>query len=103
MSATWTIVLVVGIGTIAIKALGPILLGGRPLPPRANRMITLLAPALLAALVAINTLGGDRELVIDARLPGVLAAAVAIKLKAPVLVVIVVAAVVTAGVRAVAQ
>ena len=39
---------------------------------------------------------------IDARLPGVLAAAVAIKLKAPVLVVIVVAAVVTAGVRAVA-
>ena len=45
---------------------------------------------------------GDRELVIDARLPGVLAAAVAIKLKAPVLVVIVVAAVVTAGVRAVA-
>jgi branched-subunit amino acid transport protein len=102
MSATWTIVLVVGVGTIAIKALGPILLGGRPLPPRANRMITLLAPALLAALVAINTLGGDRELVIDARLPGVLAAAVAIKLKAPVLVVIVVAAVVTAGVRAVA-
>ena len=102
MSATWTIVLVVGIGTIAIKALGPILLGGRPLPPRINRLITLLAPALLAALVAINTLGGDQELVIDARLPGVLAAAVAIKLKAPVLVVIVVAAVVTAGVRAVA-
>lgn len=102
MSATWTIVLVVGVGTIAIKALGPILLGGRPLPPRANHMITLLAPALLAALVAINTLGGDRELVIDARLPGVLAAAVAIKMKAPVLVVIVVAAVVTAGVRAVA-
>lgn len=102
MSATWTIVLVVGVGTIAIKALGPILLGGRPLPPRINRLITLLAPALLAALVAINTLGGDQELVIDARLPGVLAAAVAIKLKAPVLVVIIVAAVVTAGVRAVA-
>jgi branched chain amino acid efflux pump len=102
MSTTWTIVLVVGVGTIAIKALGPLLLGGRPLPPRANSMITLLAPALLAALVAINTLGGDRQLVIDARLPGVLAAAVAIKLKAPVLVVIVVAAVVTAGVRAVA-
>ena len=36
MSATWTIVLVVGVGTIAIKALGPILLGGRPLPPRAE-------------------------------------------------------------------
>ena len=101
MNATWTIVLVVGLGTIVIKALGPLLLGGRPLPPRLGRLIVLLAPALLAALVAINTLGGDRELVIDARLPGVLAAAVAIALKAPVLVVIIVAAGVTAGVRAV--
>ncbi len=62
----------------------------------------LLAPALLAALVAVNTLGGDRELLIDARLPGVLAAAVAIKLKAPVLIVVIVAALVTAGVRAIA-
>ena len=102
MSATWTIVLVVGLGTIAIKGLGPILLGGRPLPPRIDRMITLLAPAVLAALVAISTLGGDRELVVDARLPGVLAAAAAIALKAPLLVVVVVAAAVTAGVRAIA-
>jgi branched-subunit amino acid transport protein len=102
VSPTWIVVLVVGVGTMAIKGLGPLLLGGRPLPPRLSGMITLLAPALLAALVAINTLGGDRELVIDARLPGVLAAAVAIKLRAPVLVVIIVAAVVTGGIRAVA-
>jgi branched-subunit amino acid transport protein len=106
MSATWTIVLVVGLGTIAIKGLGPVLLGGRPLPPRVNRMIALLAPALLAALVAINTmlnpLASEQDLVLDARLPGVLAAAVAIKLKAPVLVVVIVAAVVTAGIRAIA-
>jgi branched-subunit amino acid transport protein len=102
VSPTWIVVLVVGVGTMAIKGLGPMLLGGRSLPPRLSGMITLLAPALLAALVAINTLGGDRELVIDARLPGVLAAAVAIKLRAPVLVVIIVAAVVTGGIRAVA-
>jgi branched-subunit amino acid transport protein len=102
VSSTWIVVLVVGVGTIVIKGLGPMLLGGRPLPPRLSGMITLLAPALLAALVAINTLGGDRELEIDARLPGVLAAAVAIKLGAPVLVVIIVAAVVTGGIRAVA-
>ena len=63
--------------------------------------MALLAPALLAALVAVNTFGGDQELVLDARVPGVLAAAVAIKLKAPVLIVVVVAAVVTAGIRAV--
>ena len=102
MNAAWTVVALTGLGTIAIKALGPVLLGGRPLPARLSTLITLLAPALLAALVAINTLGGDRELVIDARLPGVLAAAVAITLKAPILVVVIVAAAVTATVRAVA-
>jgi branched-subunit amino acid transport protein len=101
MSTTWIVVIVVGIATISIKALGPVLLGGRPLPPRLAGPIALLAPALLAALVAINTFGGDRALVIDARVPGVLAGAVAIRLHAPVLVVIIVAAVVTAGVRAI--
>ena len=100
MSPTWTIVVVVGLATIAIKALGPIALGGRPLPSRLAGPIALLAPALLAALVAINTLGGDRRLVVDARLLGVAAAAVAIKLKAPVLIVILVAAAATASVRA---
>lgn len=102
MTTTWMVVAVVGIITIAIKALGPMLLGGRPLPPRVNIVVALLAPALLAALVAVNTLGGDRALEVDARLPGVLAAAVAIKLKAPVLIVVIVAAAVTAGVRALA-
>ena len=100
MSGTWTVVIAVSVITVGIKALGPMLLGGKQLPPRIGDVVGLLAPALLAALVAVNTLGGDRELVIDARLPGVLAAAVAIKLKAPVLIVIVIAALVTAGVRA---
>jgi branched-subunit amino acid transport protein len=101
VSATWTVVVVVSLVTIAIKGLGPMLLGGKPLPPRVSAVVALLAPALLAALVAVNTLGGDQELVVDARLPGVLAAAVAIKLRAPVLIVVVVAALVTAGVRVV--
>jgi len=101
VSDTWTVVVGVGVATIGIKALGPMLLGGRPLPERVTGVVALLSPALLAALVAVNTLGGDQELVLDARVPGVLAAAVAIRLKAPVLIVVVVAAVVTAGIRAV--
>lgn len=100
MSDTWTVVTAVGAITIGIKALGPTLMGGKPLAPGLNAVVALLAPALLAALVAVNTLGTDRDLVIDARLPGVLAAAVAIALKAPVLVVVVIAALVTAAVRA---
>ncbi|MDH4112346.1 MAG: AzlD domain-containing protein [Actinomycetota bacterium] len=102
MSQTWAVVSLVGVITIAIKGFGPMLLGGKPLPPRITAVVTLLAPALLAALVAVNTLGGDRELVIDARLPGVLAAGVAIWLRAPVLIVVIGAALVTAGVRAAA-
>lgn len=100
MSAAWWLVALVGAATIAIKGAGPVLLGGKPLPPRIGRIIGLLAPALLAALVAISTFGGDRALVLDERAVGVGAAAVAVALKAPPLLVVVVAAVVTAVTRA---
>jgi branched-subunit amino acid transport protein len=99
VSAAWWLVALVGVATIAIKGAGPVLLGGKPLPPRIGRIIGLLAPALLAALVAISTFGGDRALVLDERAAGVGAAAVAVALKAPPLVVVVVAAVVTAATR----
>jgi branched-subunit amino acid transport protein len=96
----WWIVAIVGASTIAIKGAGPVLLGGKPLPPRIGRIIGLLAPALLAALVAISTFGEDRSLVLDERALGVGAAAVAVAFKAPPLVVVIVAAVVTATARA---
>jgi branched-subunit amino acid transport protein len=101
VNAAWWMVAIVGAATIAIKASGPVLLGGKPLPPRIGRIIGLLAPALLAALVAISTFAGERALVLDERALGVGAAAVAIACKAPPLVVVVVAAVVTAAARAV--
>ena len=71
MSAAWWLVALVGAATIAIKGAGPVLLGGKPLPPRIGRIIGLLAPALLAALVAISTFGGDRAHVQDGRAGGV--------------------------------
>jgi branched-subunit amino acid transport protein len=100
MNDAWWTVTLVGAATIAIKGAGPVLLGGRPLPPRAGRVIGLLAPALLAALVAINTLGGERELVLDERAVGVGAGAVAIAFRALPLLVVIVAAAVTAAARA---
>jgi 2-succinyl-5-enolpyruvyl-6-hydroxy-3-cyclohexene-1-carboxylate synthase len=63
-------------------------------------LIGLLAPALLAALVAINTFGSGRSLVIDERTLGVVAAGIAVWRKAPILLVVVIAAGVTAGARA---
>ena len=99
MTATWLVVVLVGAGTIAIKATGPVLLGGRPLPRRLNGVIELLAPAVLGALVAVQTFGNGQALVVDERLIGVAAAGIALWRKAPLLVVVVVAAAATALAR----
>ena len=100
MSRVWLAVVVVGAATVALKAAGPVLLGGRELPPRLRVLVGLLAPALLAALVVTQTLASGRDLVVDARLAGVAAAALALRLRAPVLVAVAVAAGVTATMRA---
>jgi len=92
MSDAWLIVAVVGIGTMLIKASGPVLLGGRVLPARASAVVALLAPALLAALVVSASVSSGSQLVADARLVGVGAAGVLIALRAPILVVVIVAA-----------
>ena len=101
MNQTWLVVTLVGAGTIAIKAIGPVMLGGRPLPDGLSRVIELLAPALLGALVAVQTFGNGQALALDERLIGVAVAAVAIWRRAPLLVVVIVATVTTALARAV--
>ncbi|GFN07680.1 hypothetical protein Smic_62360 [Streptomyces microflavus] len=63
-------------------------------------MATLLPVALLAALTAQQTFGDGQQLVLDARAAGLAAAALALILRAPFLVVVGAAVVVTAGVRA---
>lgn len=100
MTTVWIVVIVTGVGTLALKAAGPVILGGRPLPGRLSGVVTLVGPALLAALVAIGTFAQGQRLVVDARVLGVAAAAVAIRFRAPVLVVVILAAAVTAGARA---
>jgi len=92
-------VIVVGLATVVFKATGPVLLGSRTLPPALGDVVALLAPVLLAALVVTQTVGGDNELVLDARLAGVGAGAVAIALRAPLPAVVVIAAAVTALAR----
>jgi hypothetical protein len=88
--------------TAVIKAFGPVVFGGRDLHPVLARVIPLLAPALLAALVVTETAGGHgRTLTIDARAAGLASATVALALKAPLVVVVLAAAVATAVVRAV--
>lgn len=65
-----------------------------------RRVAGLLPVALLAALVAVQTFAVGQTLVIDARLAGLIAAVIALLLRAPFLVVVVIAAVTAAVLRA---
>ena len=100
MSQAALLVVAVGVVTIALKASGPLLLGTRVVPPLAGRVMALLGPALLAALVATNAFASGRHLSLDARAAGLVVAAGCIALRAPLLVTVVAAAAVTAGIRA---
>jgi uncharacterized membrane protein len=93
--------LVLAVGTYLVKAVGPVLASGRELPRVPARLTALLPAALLAALVATQTVVSDTSLVLDARAAGVAAAAVAVVLRAPFAVVVLVGAGTTALVRAV--
>jgi branched-subunit amino acid transport protein len=102
VTEVWIAVGAIAVATIALKAAGPVLAGGRALPEPLQSVLPLLAPALLAALVVTQTFGDGRSLVIDERAAGLAAASVPALLKAPVLVTVAVAAGVTAALRALA-
>jgi branched-subunit amino acid transport protein len=102
VTAVWVTIAGLTVSTAVIKASGPLLLGGRRMPGAAQRMIALLAPALLAALVVTQTFAREGELTVDARAAGLLAAAIAIVLRASLIATIVVAALATAAIRAIA-
>ena len=98
--ATLTIVALALI-TFVIKSSGPVLLAGRRLPGHVMAVVVLLAPALLAALVAVETFSEEQDLVLDPRALGVGSAALALALRASMLVAVASAALVTAGMRAI--
>jgi len=100
MTALWITIIAVALASAAIKAAGPVLVGGRELPPRAVSVIALLAPALLSALVITETFGEDQHLVFDEKAIGVGVAAAALALRAPVLLAVALAAATTALIRA---
>jgi branched-subunit amino acid transport protein len=99
MNDVWIVVAVVGVVTVLFKATGPVLLGRRPLPARLQSVVDLLAPVVLTALVVTQTVGSGDELSVDARVPGVAAAGIAIWRGLPLVGAMVVAAAVTALVR----
>jgi branched-subunit amino acid transport protein len=102
MSAVWITVLVLFLTTVAMKAAGPLAVGGRALPERVTGVVSLIAPALIAGLVVYETLvsTNGRGIELDARLVGLTVAVIAIKLHAPLLLVVTLSALATAVSRA---
>jgi branched-subunit amino acid transport protein len=99
LSAGWISVIAIGVGTVVLKAVGPVGVAGRSLPKPVTDLLALVAPAILAALVVTETFATGRSLVVDARLAGLLAGIVAIVLRFPIWAVIVAGGLATAAVR----
>jgi branched-subunit amino acid transport protein len=82
-----------------LKAVGPVGVAHRRLPERANALLGLVAPAILGALVVVETFGSGRSLVLDARLAGVGVGLAAVALRAPLWLVVLAGGAATALVR----
>jgi branched-subunit amino acid transport protein len=95
----WLVVIGLAATTVLVKALGPVLFGGRQPHPASLRVIAMAAPALLAALAATALLADGRRLALGANAVGLLVAGGFMWWRRSVLGSVVVAVLVTALVR----
>ncbi len=100
MSTTAVVIAGCALVTFAIKAVGPVALGGRELPGWFIGVVGLLAPALLAALVATQALADGERLAVGADTAGVAAGGLVAWRTGSIVACVIVAAAVTAGLRA---
>jgi len=98
---TWVAVVLASAVCFATKLIGHRVPEHWLAHPRVARIASLVTVALLAALVAVQTFTAGAQVLIDARLAAVAVAAVALALRAPFIVVVVLAAVTAAALRAV--
>jgi branched-subunit amino acid transport protein len=99
---SWSAILALSAVSYGLKAVGPLLAGGRQLSPRLRRTLDLVPVPLLAALIATQTFGQGHEVVIDARAPALAVAGLLVWRRAPFLVVVLAAAGTAALLRALA-
>jgi len=99
--SVWIAIGLTAAGCYLIKLLGLSIPAGVLERPLVRRLATLIPLALLAALTAIQTFGTKHQtLVVDARAAGLAAAAIALLLRAPFLVIVAAAMAATALTRA---
>ena len=96
---SWGLIATLIVGTYLIRMSGFTLLVNRNVPDIVTRSLAYVPAALLAALIAVQTISVEGSYVLDARIGGVLAAGVAVALRAPFALVFVVGVGVTALLR----
>ncbi len=96
MSALWIATLVTSLVCFILKYIGYSLPESLLNKPRVQRINSLIPIALLSALVAVQSFGAEDSVVIDHRLAGVAAAAVALRFGANFPTMMLLAAVVSA-------
>ena len=99
---TGLLILVLAAGTMLMKTLGPVLAGGRQPPAALTRVVALVAPALISALIVAGTFTHGQQLTIDARAAGVGVAVVALWFRVPAVLAMLLAVIVCALLRFVA-
>jgi branched-subunit amino acid transport protein len=99
-STAWILIAACAVITAAIKAAGPVALGGRELPPWFSGIVAMMAPALFAALVVTQSLADGKDWAIGADTAGVALAGFAAWRGLSVIGVVAIAAVSTALLRA---
>jgi branched-subunit amino acid transport protein len=95
-----TVIIGSALVTFVIKAAGPVALGGRELPTWFTSVVVLLAPALLAALVATQALADGDQLKVGADTAGVAAGGLVVWRTGSIVACVLVAPAVTAALRA---
>jgi hypothetical protein len=99
----WTLIAVLCLGSLTLKAFGPLLAGGRTPPAALRRVITLLTPALIASLVVTGTPSHPRPIPRCRRpLCRLAVGLIALGARAPLAVALLVAAATAAGIRLIA-
>jgi Branched-chain amino acid transport protein (AzlD) len=100
MSTLWVAVVVSSLGCAVLKQLGYVVPSRWMSSSRVRVFVDVLPVGLLSALIAVSSFASGSRLVLDSRAAGLLAAGVLVLLRAPFLVVVVVACAVAAGVHA---
>lgn len=98
---SWTSVLLLCAAAYALKLAGAVAASRASGEDAVDARLDALVVPVIAGLIAVQTVGGDKAIVVDARLPALAVAALLIWRRAPLLVVVLAAGGMAAGLRAV--